>query len=161
MVAALGIPAAIATGLNVAGKVLEVAQPIIDRFFPDPQKALEMRVELIRALQASDLGQLEVNREEARHPSLFVAGWRPFIGWVLGIGVGYAFLLAPVATGVARIWWPEFRMPAPEQNMWELVFAMLGMGALRSFEKYQGVGTIQVGGTSPSVGLGQAVERAR
>ena len=161
MVAALAIPAAITTGLTVAGKVLEVAGPIIDRLLPDPQKAMEMRIKLIEALNASDIAQIEVNKEEAKHHSLFVAGWRPFIGWVLGVGVSYAFLIAPITTGIARIWYPDFRMPAPDSNMWELVFAMLGMGALRSFEKHQGVGTVQVGGTSASVGLGKALEKAR
>lgn len=161
MAFALGIPAAVTTGLAVAKDVLEVAGPIIDRFFPDPEKRAQVRNQLIQTLIQGDVAQMEVNKAEAASGSLFVAGWRPFIGWIMGVCVMYVFLLAPIAQAIVSIWRPEFHMPAVNDHLWELVFGMLGMGALRSFDKFQGVGTVQVGGTSPSVKLGKSLEGAR
>lgn len=161
MAFALGIPAAVTAGLDMVGKVAGALEPLINRFFPDPQKALEFRNEMMKTLVASDVGQLEVNKAEAQSGSLFVAGWRPFIGWIMGVCVMYVFLIAPIAQAIVSIWRPEFHMPAVNEHLWELVFGMLGMGALRSFDKFQGVGTVQVGGTSPSVKLGKSLEGAR
>ena len=87
------------------------------------------------ALQGFHADNLLFLIDEAQHASVFVAGWRPFIGWVLGVGIGYSFLIAPILGGVIAIWKPGFAMPVVDEHLWELVFAMLGMGALRSFDK--------------------------
>ncbi len=142
MVAALGAIGALIGGaggaVGVVGKLAEAVFPIVDRLIPDPNKKQQLMTELLETLAKFDLGQLEVNKSEAQHASIFVAGWRPFIGWVLGVGVAYSFLLAPVISGVVSIWRPGFSMPAVDGNLWELIFAMLGMGALRSFDKLRG-----------------------
>lgn len=142
MVAALGAIGALIGGAGgaagVVGKLAEAVFPIVDRLIPDPNKKQQLMTELLETLAKFDLGQLEVNKTEAQHASIFVAGWRPFIGWVLGVGVAYSFLLAPVISGIVSIWRPGFAMPAVDGNLWELIFAMLGMGALRSFDKLRG-----------------------
>lgn len=161
---ALGIPAAVTAGLGVLGDVMKVAEPIINRFFPDPQKALEFRNELVKVLASSDIAQLEVNKAEASNPSLFVAGWRPAFGWLGVLLFTYAGIIAPTVEAVMAIKYPGFKMPMSAflmENVTQLVFGMLGMGALRSFDKHQGVGTVQVGGTSPTVGLGKSLKDAR
>lgn len=139
MVAALGAIGALIGGaggaVGVVGKLAEAVFPIVDRLIPDPEKKQRMMTELLETLAKFDLGQLEVNKAEAQHQSVFVAGWRPFIGWVLGVGVAYSFLIGPVAGGVVSIWRPGFTMPVVDDHLWELIFAMLGMGALRSFDK--------------------------
>jgi hypothetical protein len=139
MVASLGAIGAVLGGIGglapAAAKILEAVAPIVDRLIPDPERKQQMLVELLNALAKFDLAQLEVNKAEAQHASLFVAGWRPFIGWVLGVGVAYSFLLAPLVGGIVSIWKPGFSLPAVDGHLWELVFAMLGMGALRSFDK--------------------------
>lgn len=139
MVAALGAIGALigaASGVApVVGKLIEAVAPIVDRLIPDPEKKQRMMVELVETLAKFDLAQLDVNKAEAQHASVFVAGWRPFIGWVLGMGIAYSFLLAPILGGVIALWRPGFVMPAVDGHLWELVFAMLGMGALRSFDK--------------------------
>jgi len=77
--------------------------------------------------------QLEVNKAEAAHKSLFVAGWRPFIGWCCGLGLLYSVLLAPLLD----IW---FEMPAIDSSiLMPTMTGMLGLGALRSYEKVKGV----------------------
>jgi hypothetical protein len=139
MVPALGAIGALIGGASgmapVIGKVIEAVAPVVDRLIPDPERKQRMMVELIETLAKFDLAQLEVNRAEAQHASIFVAGWRPFIGWVLGMGICYSFLLAPILGGIIAMWRPGFAMPAVNDHLWELVFAMLGMGALRSFDK--------------------------
>jgi hypothetical protein len=107
---------------------------------PDPDKKQRMMIELVDTLPRLDVAQLDVNRAEAQHGSVFVAGWRPFIGWVLGVGIGYSFLIAPILGGLIALWRPGFSMPVVDEHLWELVFAMLGMGALRSFDKLRDTG---------------------
>ena len=77
--------------------------------------------------------QLEVNKTEAAHKSLFVAGWRPFIGWCCGLGLLYSVLLSPLL----GVW---FDMPAIDSSiLMQTMTGMLGLGALRSYEKVKGV----------------------
>jgi hypothetical protein len=77
--------------------------------------------------------QLEVNKTEAAHKSLFVAGWRPFIGWVTGIGLLYSVLISPILA----IW---LVMPAIDSDLlMPTLGGMLGLGAMRSYEKVKGV----------------------
>ena len=77
--------------------------------------------------------QLDVNKVEAAHKSLFVAGWRPFIGWCCGLGLLYSVLLSPLLD----IW---FEMPAIDSSiLMPTMTGMLGLGALRSYEKVKGV----------------------
>lgn len=139
MVAALGAIGALIGGAGgaagVVGKLAEAVFPIVDRLIPDPEKKQRLMTELLETLAKFDLGQLDVNRQEAQHASVFVAGWRPFIGWVLGVGVAYSFLIGPIVGGIVSIWRPGFVMPVVDDHLWELIFAMLGMGALRSFDK--------------------------
>jgi hypothetical protein len=88
-------------------------------------------------------------RMEAQHASIFVAGWRPFIGWVLGLGVAYSFLLGPIVGGIVSVWKPGFTLPTVDEHLWELIFAMLGMGALRSFDKLRGADAGRAPAASP------------
>ena len=77
--------------------------------------------------------QLEVNKTEAAHKSLFVAGWRPFIGWCCGLGLLYSVLLSPLLD----IW---FDMPAIDSSiLMQTMTGILGLGVLRSYEKVKGV----------------------
>jgi hypothetical protein len=78
-------------------------------------------------------GQLAVNAVEAAHKSLFVAGWRPFVGWISGIGLLYNVLIAQVL----GIW---FKVPEVDPSLLTpILMGMLGMGAMRSYEKTKNV----------------------
>jgi hypothetical protein len=70
-----------------------------------------------------------------------VSGWRPFIGWVCGGALGYTYLGYPLLTWAGAIWFPALAIPSLGNNgmLYELLFGMLGMGALRTFEKVKGV----------------------
>jgi hypothetical protein len=120
--------------------------PLIDKIvarIPDPaareRASLDMQAELLKAAVAESQAQNEVNKVEAGHQSLFVAGWRPFIGWMGGISLGYAFLLQPILSWFLAIFGVTTPLPEPNtETMMALVTAMLGVTAARSFDKWKG-----------------------
>lgn len=126
---AFGIDDAVAVGLKV-----------LDKFVSDPAAKAKAEAEMRDALLAADKAQAEINKAEAESGSLFVGGWRPAIGWVCAAAVAYTYLLVPVGMWVAFIVGkPIAKPPALDNNLWELMFALLGLGGLRTFEKLRGV----------------------
>jgi len=125
------------------GSVFELGRTLIDRWMPDPQKKAEAEMELFKMAQAGDLqkvmGQLVVNAKEAQHQSIWVAGWRPFVGWVSGLGFAYAAIFNYVFAWIAAIkGWPA--PPAVDTDILLFVLGgMLGLGTLRTYEKKNGV----------------------
>jgi hypothetical protein len=108
----------------------------LTKFIPDPAARERHEIALAQLATAADNAQLEVNKVEAANPSVFVAGWRAFIGWVCGFGLGYTFLGAPILAYILTIAAPGMALPViPTDNLMELVLAMLGLGGLRTFEK--------------------------
>lgn len=143
--------------MGILGKILsEIASPITDlisEVVVDKDKKNELNYKLQELINEADqryheelMGQIEVNKVEAAHASLFVAGWRPFIGWVGGVGLAYSFVLAPFIEFIARANGYVQEMPMPEAGtLLTLVLAMLGVGGMRSFDKLQGTDTKKVG----------------
>jgi len=126
--------------LPIVTALLPVVGGLLDKLIPDKAAAekakLEMQVRLMEMAQQGDLAQLEVNKAEAASDGIFKGGWRPFIGWVCGAGLAYQFLARPILPwllGAMGVQVPP--MPGLDGMLWELVFAMLGMGGLRSLDK--------------------------
>ena len=124
--------------------MLALLIPILDKVLgavlPDPAAKAAAMTQLIKELGKLDQGQLEVNKAEAGHRSIFVAGWRPMIGWVCAFAVAYQYIILPFASwGAAVFALPMPPLPGLDDNLWELTMGLLGMGALRSFEKIKGV----------------------
>lgn len=125
------------------GPLLEVGKTLLDRFVPDPEAKRTAEAEFLKMAMDGELkqtiAQLEINAREAAHPSVFVAGWRPFFGWAGGAGFVYATILQPLLAWAAVIkGWPA----PPSLNLdllWVVVTGMLGIGGLRTFEKTKGV----------------------
>lgn len=112
----------------------------IDLFEGDDKREAELALKQLDQLHAESMGQQATNQVEAAHTSIFVAGWRPFIGWICGFALGYEFLLRPIFTWISPLLSIQLSAPPSVSDvLLELVFALLGMGALRSFEKYKGV----------------------
>jgi hypothetical protein len=85
------------------------------------------------------MGQVEVNKVEASHRSIWVAGWRPFVGWVAGCGIAWTFVIAPLVEWVSRLWGWTGEMPEVDvAQLMTLVLAMLGVAGMRSFDKVKG-----------------------
>ena len=118
---------------------------IIDKSLPDKGAAAlakqRIELELVTAFNEINKSQADTNMAEAAHRSIWVAGWRPAIGWVCAIGVFWAFVGQPLAQWVATVFGipllllPEF----PMEQILELILAMLGLGGLRTFEKLKGI----------------------
>ena len=126
--------ASIATGL------LGIADTVADSLFETEGDRAKARVAVIEALQRVDLGQLQLNTTEAQHRSLFVAGWRPAIGWVCAFAVAYQFVAHPLLTWIFLVSGASLPpLPAFDAFLWELMFGMLGIAGLRSVEKIRGI----------------------
>ncbi len=131
--------------------LLDVGKMAINRIWPDPVKQAEEERRLIELSQKGDLaamnaevqlllGQIEINKAEAKHKSIFVAGWRPFVGWVGGLAFAYASILEPLMRFVATINGYEGQFPIIDTNMtMQVLLGMLGLGLMRSYEKKNGV----------------------
>jgi hypothetical protein len=123
---------------------------IIDKLIPDKEAAAKAKYELIRLEQDGQLAELgamvELNRQqaqtntaEAQHRSLFVAGWRPAVGWCCALGVFWHFVGYPLALFAASTAGYDGSIPELDTSvLLELIFAMLGMGGLRTYEKLKG-----------------------
>lgn len=123
--------------MSILGSLLEPATKLLDKVIEDKDQknALAHEIATMAERHAQELakGQLDVNKVEAAHKSLFVAGWRPAIGWVCALGLFYNVILA----NIIGIW-----IDLPEIDTTLLVpvmMGMLGLGAMRSYEKVQGV----------------------
>lgn len=119
------------------GEVADLIKTGIEKIWPDKTQAeREQAAMLLASLQ----GQLDTNKTEAANSSVFVAGWRPAIGWVCGAGLAYTYLLYPLLLWVCAMWCPQVKPPAlvVDSVLTELLFAMLGMAGLRSFDKSRG-----------------------
>lgn len=111
---------------------------------PDPNQRAkaeaEYRKAVLDATLAESRDQREINKAEAGHRSIFVAGWRPAIGWVCAAALAYQYIVRPFAAWGLAVWAPDApALPTLDGMLWELVFGMLGMGTLRSVEKAKGV----------------------
>jgi hypothetical protein len=147
--------AGIIGALTAAPAVIEGITNIIGRFIPDPgqqaQAAIEMQKlvadrEAAVAQSAAEIAkaQAETNTAEAQNPSLFVGGWRPFVGWGCGVGLIYVSLIQPLLawlTGIVNaalsVGIPMPPVPASDVLMTVLT-GMLGIAGLRSYDKVKG-----------------------
>ena len=121
--------------------------PIVNKFvdrIPDGNERARAKEslerELVEAANSAMLAQTEINAVEAQHKSIFVAGWRPVIGWVCGVGIAWSMVVQPVAQWAMIAWGDGTELPTIDTSyLMELVTAMLGMSGLRTFEKMRGV----------------------
>lgn len=125
---------------------LDIGGKLIDRIWPDPTQAASAKLQLMQMQQSGELAQiaadadqakaqLAVDQAEASSSSPFTSGWRPAIGWVCASALAFQYLVRPLAIAAH----PALVLPGLDENLWQLVLGMLGMGGLRTFEKIKGV----------------------
>ena len=113
------------------GAVADLATTAINKIWPD--KTEQQKQELAAAVMVVQ-GQIDTNKVEAANPNLFVSGWRPYIGWICGTGLGYQFLVYPILVA--------YQPNIAQLDMGTLITllgGLLGLGALRTVEKLNGV----------------------
>ena len=124
--------------------LLPVVGDVLDRFFPNQEEkekaTREIEAKLTDHLASIDLAQLEVNKAEASHKSMFVAGWRPFVGWSCGLALFYTYLIQPIAVFIMGQTVNLVHLPNLDlSTMMPVLLGMLGLGGLRSWEKWKKV----------------------
>jgi hypothetical protein len=126
-------------GLDITGigAISDLASTIVNKIWPD--KSEQERAQIASAV-AIVQGQLDINKVEAASSSVFVSGWRPSVGWVCSAALAYQFVLRPIiAFGFAASGHPLPELPGIDDGLWELLFGMLGLGGMRTFEKVKKV----------------------
>ena len=123
--------------MSILNSLIAPVTSLLDKFIEDKDQAsaLAHEISTLASKQAQELakGQLIVNQVEAAHKSLFVAGWRPAIGWICGLALLYSTLLAPILS----IWLTV--PPVDSSLLTTVLLGMLGLGGLRTIEKTQSV----------------------
>jgi len=118
---------------------------LLDKFIPDADEKAKLAHEIatLATKQAHEisLAQIEVNKAEAASGSVFKGGWRPFIGWTCGVAFAYHFVIQPLlvfGVAISGVTVPD--LPAFDMSsLLTVLGGLLGLGSLRTFEKYKGV----------------------
>lgn len=138
--------------------VLDIGGKLIDRIWPDPAQAAQAKLKMLELQNSGALAELTastdlakaqaaINQQEAASNSLFVAGWRPFVGWCCGAAFAYAFVLQPLAVFLLTACHvpidPKTLPQLDISSFMPVLLGMLGLGAMRSYEKVNGASTAQ------------------
>lgn len=129
------------TGL---GSLFDFGSEILKRVWPDASEAekakLTMFLAQLDAEAKAQQAQIAVNQAEAANPSTFVSGWRPAVGWICVLAVAYQYVVYPLLLWLV-MFWPNLTAPKPVLSdvLVELLFGMLGLAGMRTYEKLKGV----------------------
>ena len=136
---------------GILGLLVGPVFDIIKRFIPDPQQQAQMQMELLKMQQDEQFkeldaqlqmaqGQMQTNTAEASNSNVFVAGWRPWIGWICGCAFGANLIVFPLITTIAASFGKSVAFPPMDMNMIVTVLGgMLGIGGMHTIEKIKGV----------------------
>ena len=126
--------------LGGKGGALKTIAKVVDEIHTSEEEKLDKKILMQRIQQKLAEKQLDVNAKEASHRSIFVAGWRPFIGWIGGLALMFEFILSPCIEWYAKF--AGLNLTAPEIQtgpLLAIVTSMLGVAGMRSFEKAKGL----------------------
>jgi phenylpyruvate tautomerase PptA (4-oxalocrotonate tautomerase family) len=130
---------------DLLGKLVDPVSNILDKVVEDKDQKARLAHEIAtmaeRHAQELARGQIEINKEEAKSRNIFIAGWRPFVGWTCGLALFWHFLGLPVTLFVTG-WFNLQHPPLPEfdmQSLMTVLLGMLGLGGMRTFEKFKGI----------------------
>ena len=130
--------------------LIPILGSFIDKLLPDPQAAADAKLKMLEMAQAGELAQLTaevemakgqnaVNQAEAGSASIFVAGWRPFIGWTCGVTVAFKYVGVPLLVMLTQMTGHAVELPVIDSSeLWPVLMGMLGLGGFRTIEKIKG-----------------------
>jgi hypothetical protein len=118
---------------------------LLDKFIEDKDQKARLAHDIATMAEKhaheAAMAQTDINKAEAQHRSIFVAGWRPFIGWTCGVALAYHFVVAPLILFGAG--WAGAEIPDLPQfdmdSLMTVLLGMLGLGGMRTFEKAKGL----------------------
>ena len=132
--------------IDMVTKGEELIAKILDKIAPDAD--IEIKGKITQALQMQQneyniqLSQLDINKEEAKSTSIFIAGGRPFFIWVGGFGVAYQILFMPILNGLfVGFGLPPVFQPVDTNLLLAVVGSLLGFNGTRTYEKLKGIDT--------------------
>jgi len=125
---------------GAAAEPIEAVGKVLDGLFTSDEERLDRQALLARLAQQPALAQIELNKVEAAHRSIFVAGWRPFIGWVCGAALAYNFVVRDLVAWVLLNSGAHASLPPALQmeQLLTIVLSLLGLAGMRSLEKGAG-----------------------
>ena len=128
--------------LDLLSGLTPIVNKVLD-LIPDPnakaRAEAEMQAELLKYAAEQSAQQSEVNKAEAANANVFVSGWRPAIGWTCALAFMFMYVVAPLVTWMAAFFNHIVPIPQFDTNaLMSLTTGMLGLGAMRSFDKKQG-----------------------
>lgn len=137
--------------IPLAALITSLVPDLLDRLLPDPGAAADAKLKLVELAQRGELAQLDaatqlalsqnnVNAVEAASNRLFVAGWRPFVGWICACAIGFKYIGGPLLVMIAAWFGHAVELPdVGADDLMVLLGGMLGLGTLRTVEKVKGV----------------------
>jgi len=130
------------------GSIIEGVGKIADDLVTSDEERAKVALQSKQIDAALLQGQMDVNKAEAEHKSIFVAGWRPAIGWVGASAMAYQFLFYPLLTWVVALAGSDVTPPelGDTDALYPIILGMLGIGGMRSFDKSRGVQTNKIRG---------------
>ena len=136
-------------GIPIIGDIIDAVGDLASEVLVDKDKKNEInyKLEELKDKHAerdheATMGQLEINKVEAQHTSIFVAGWRPFIGWTGGAGFAYATVIQPLGSWIATVAGYTGEFPVIDTSiLMTILTGILGIGGYRTIEKKWGVDT--------------------
>lgn len=131
--------------LNFIGSLIGPITGLLDKFIEDKDQKKQLAHDIAtmaeKAAHEAAMAQVAVNQQEAKHKSLFVSGWRPSVGWICSLAMGYHFVFQPLIIFIAGM----AGVPIPElpqfdmDSLMTVLLGMLGLGGLRTYEKQKGL----------------------
>lgn len=128
------------TGKAVATPITAIGN-VLDSLFTSKDEKLTHEEVRMRLMMEPEKAQAEINKIEAQHRSVFVAGWRPFIGWVCGSALAYNFIIRDIISWAMKIYNSDLA-PPPElamEHLLSVLMGILGLGGMRTYEKIKGI----------------------
>tara|TARA_R110002050_G_scaffold35122_3_gene88610 strand:- start:23 stop:427 length:405 start_codon:yes stop_codon:yes gene_type:complete len=126
--------------LGIVESVVGVAGKVLDKFVEDKDLKRKLESELKSQIISLDLAQAQTNLEQAKHSSVFIAGARPAIMWICAFGLGWQFVFQPVAVWGIAVSGADLVLPVIQtEGLMSLTLALLGLGSMRTAEKWKGV----------------------
>ena len=121
-------------------QLIEPVSNILGKFVADKDLKAKREHELKTEIHRANLAQIEVNKAEASHKSMFVTGWKPVVGWVCAFALAYHFILQPIMVFAISIYGVSITLPEFDMgSLMTILMGMLGLGGLRTFEKVKQV----------------------